>query len=278
MERGTFTHPSYDPDREQAWHLSILSGQGVSAWAVHALSDGAPVALHWAEGDNGLGSASNAGGTTALMDAGLPTKPRTVSFVTLPEWSTLVPEGALIPGSEPQHLALVHGGTPTGALRDEPVPSLGATCIYVHDDQAEYALLDRFPNARPLPMQALIVRAAIARCAAMPLVLMHRGYDRTDVAIATDGRLLLSNSYPTRSAQDLLYFMLLAVEGCGLKPAQVDMHHSGTHLTSGERDLLHRYFQHNAPAGHSSWENLAAGSGADLDRWLGVLEQFPCVS
>ncbi|HMC96574.1 MAG TPA: DUF3822 family protein, partial [Flavobacteriales bacterium] len=187
MERGTFSHPNYDPDREQAWHLSILSGQGVSAWAVHALSDGAPVALHWVEGDE------------ALQDAGVPTKPRSVSFVTLPEWSTLVPEGALVPGSGSKHLALVHGGTPTGALRDEPVPSLGATCIYVHDDQTEYALLDRFPNARPLPMQALMVRAVIARCTAAPLVLMHRGYDRTDIAIASEGRLLLSNSYPTRS-------------------------------------------------------------------------------
>lgn len=266
MERGTHTLPGYDPDREQAWHLSILSGQGVSAWAVHALSDGMPMALHWAEGDE------------ALLDAGLPTKPKTVSFVTLPEWSTLVPEGALVPGSEPLHLALVHGGTPTGALRDEPVPSLSATCIYVHDDVAECALLDRFPNARPLPMQALMVRAAIARGASAPVVLMHRGYDRTDVAIAGDGKLLLSNSYPTRSAQDVLYFMLLAVEGSGLRPAHVELRHGGTHLTSGERDLLHRFFANSAPADHSTWTGLAAGANADLDRWLGALEQFPCVS
>lgn len=273
MERGTFTHPTYDPAREQAWHLSILSGEGVSAWAVHDLADGSPVALHWSENDPGIPE-----DMAALNDAAMPSKPKSVSFVTLPEWSTLVPEAALAPGTEAEHLELVHGNIPTGALRDEPVPSLGATCVYVHDDVIECNVLDRFPNARPVPMQALLVRAAIARCGDPPLLLMHRGHERMDVAIVSDGRLLLSNSYPTRSAQDVLYFTLLAVEGCGLKPAQVDLQHSGTHLTSGERDLLQRYFHKSTPVDHESWNTLNAGADGELHRWMGALDQFPCVS
>lgn len=237
----------------------------VYAWAAHDLENGTPMAMGWGNGQE-------------LLDgADLPIQPFTVSFVTLPEWSTLVPEGALLPGTEAQHLSLVQGKLPTGALRDEPVASIGATCIYLHDDEVERAVLDRYPQARPVPMQGLMVRATLARANEGPVLLIHRGQDRLDAVVADRGRVLLSNSYPARASQDMLYYALLAVEGCGLKPADLRVFHGGTHLTGHERDLLHRYFGTEAPA-VSTWPELDAGSGLEPARWLAVLEQFACVS
>jgi hypothetical protein len=198
--------------------------------------------------------------------------------VSLPEWSTLVPDGALAPGTEARHLALVHGTLPTGAMRDEPVPSLGATCIYVHDDRLEQPVLDRFPKARPLPMQALMVRAALARSTNGPVLLLHRSTDRADVAVARRGELLLSNMYPARSAQDLLYFLLLAVERCGLAPGTVELQLGGTHLGDMERDLLGRYFERVAPVVQAPWTATGGGAPLQPERWWAVLEQFACVS
>ncbi len=266
MESGSLLASRYAPARERAYHLGILTGQGVSAWAVHALEDGAPLALVWA------------GGNAALDDTLLPEHPVSISFVSLPEWSTLVPDGALAPGSEARHLALVHGSMPTGAMRDEPVRSLGATCIYVHDDRLERSVLDRFPNARALPMQAVMVRSAMARSFERPAVLLHRSVERADVAIAREGDLLLSNAYPTRSAQDLLYFLLLAVERCGSTPAAVDLYVGGTHLSALERDLLTRYFEHIRPAASAPWADQGHDQQDPADRWWAALEQFPCVS
>ncbi|MBP7409754.1 MAG: DUF3822 family protein [Flavobacteriales bacterium] len=264
-EKGVWCAAHYDAGRERAWHLSILVGPEVQAWVAHAMESGEPVALGWSND------------SSALDVAELPAHPGTVSFVTLPEWSALVPEGALEPGSEARHLSLVHGGLPTGALRDELVASLGATCIYVHDDEAERNVLDRFPNARPVPMQGLMVRAVLARCNEGPTVLLHRSHQSLEVAIASGGRVLLSNTFPARTSQDLLYFTLLAVEGSGLKPTEVQLHHSGTHLTSHERDLLHRYFTNERTAVRTLNEQ-GANDPMEMHRWLALMEQFACVS
>jgi len=195
--------------------------------------------------------------------------------VSLPEWSTLVPEGALERGSEASHLSLVHGRLPTGALRDEPIPDIGARCIYVHDDELERHVLDRFPGARPVPMGALMLRGALSRSATGPVLFVHRGHDRLDAAVADKGRLLLCNTYPARSSQDLLYFALLAAEGCGLAPANMRVEYGGHQLVQHEANLLSRYFgKPTAAAG--PW--LKADDDADRWRWLALTEQFACVS
>lgn len=265
MDRGSWRAARYDAARERAWHLSILIANDLQAWAATDLGTAEVVALGWDVAGN------------ALDASDVPAQPPTVSFVTLPEWSALVPEGALMPGTEAQHLSLVHGKLPTGALRDEPVASLGATCIYVHDDEAERTVLDRFPHARPVPMQGLMVRGALARANEAPALLLHRGHDRLDAVVADRGRVLLSNTYPARASQDMLYYALLAVEGCGLRPGDAVVHHGGTHLTAHERDLVHRYFG-RGNAAIEAWPELNSDSTVDPSRWLAVLEQFACVS
>jgi len=264
MENGSQLSPRYDPARERAWHLSILTGQHVTACAVHAVDDGTAVAMFWGVGQQ------------VLSTPELPSHPVTVSFVSLPEWSTLVPDGALAPGTEAQHLALVHGGLPSGALRDEPVRSVGATCIYVHDDRDEHAVLKRFPHARALPMQGLMVRCAKAHGADRASAVLHRGVDRLDLAIVDHGKLLLSNTYPARSAHDVLYFTLLALERTGLSPKDVELHYGGASLSDAERDLLARYVKQCTAAC-----SLELGSGTEQGqayRWMAALEQFACVS
>jgi hypothetical protein len=264
MESGSLRSPRYDPALERAWHLSILTGQQVTACAVHAIDDGSVVALIWGIGQQ------------PLLSPDVPRHPGTVSFVSLPEWSTLVPDGALAPGTEAEHLSLVHGGLPSGALRDEPVRSLGATCIYVHDDRDERAVLERFPHARALPMQGIMVRCAKALGADRPAIVLHRGADRLDLAIVDHGKLLLSNTYPARSAQDVLYFTLLALDRSGLSPLEVELHYGGAFLSDAERDLIARYVEKC----HACCKvDIGTAPEALLAyRWMAALEQFACVS
>lgn len=266
MDRGSLTAARYDPHRPKAHHLSMLCAPGLTAWCVQGVGDGATLALHWGED------------ATVLQDPQFPLQPVSVSFITLPEWSTMVPQGVLEPGTEADHLAFVHGRLPSGAMRDEPVRSLGATCIYVHDDVTERAVLERVPNARALPMQGLMVRSALSRAHEGPCMLMHRGHDRLDVAIADRGRVLMSNTYPARTGQDLLYFTLLALERTGLSPKTCPVQVSGTHLTDGERGLLGRYLDHMIPATPPLPAELQAPVNLMADRWMALLEQFACVS
>ncbi|MCB0764574.1 MAG: hypothetical protein KDB84_07720, partial [Flavobacteriales bacterium] len=93
---GSLSH-RFEPTRQGAYHVGILLTEGVSAWTAHDVNDGRPAALGWHMGHG------------ALEDPRMPTHPASVSFVTLPEWSTLVPDAALVPGSEVRHLELVHG-------------------------------------------------------------------------------------------------------------------------------------------------------------------------
>lgn len=265
MDHGSHRSSRYDPGRDRAWHLSILTGQGITACAVHDAADGTAVALFWGDGHG------------VLDDPQLPPHPASVSFVSLPEWSTLVPDGALAPGSEANHLALVHGGLPSGALRDEPVRSLGATCIYVHDDREEHAVLQRYPNARALPLQGLMVRTARSRGADRAVLLLHRAADRLDVAVVDRGRLLLSNSYPARSAHDVLYFTLLSLERTSLSPASVTLLIGGPHLSEAERDLLARYVEHCEAAVGGLIEDERSTPAPGPERWMAALEQFECV-
>lgn len=263
MDHGSWKGTRYEAAAERAWHLSLLIAGDLRAWSVTAMNDGSTVAMGWS---NGL---------SALDAEELPASPVSVSFVTLPEWSALVPDGALEPGSEPRHLGLVHGGLPTGALRDEPVPDIGATCIYVHDDEHERQVLDRYPNARPVPMCTLMLRGALARSSQGATMLLHRSHDRLDAAIADRGRLLLSNTYPARSSQDMLYFALLAVDGCGLSPKEIRVEYSGTHLGTHEVSLLERYFA-ETKAASGAWSD--GSNEPDRVRWVALTEQFACVS
>ncbi len=256
--RGKRLGPAYDPARERAYHLAILTGGDTTAWVVHNTTSGHPLALAWTPGQE------------ALSDGALPKAPASVSFIAQPEWSTLVPDGALEPGNEAAHLALVLGHTPSGELRDEPIAAVGATCIYAQDTDATRAVLQRFPHARPMAMQALLVRGALARSKEGPVVLVHRGPQRTDVAVADNGRLLLSNSFPVHTPHDLLYFTLNAAERTGVAPAQATILPGGTHLTAEEGKLLERYFARTGSV--PGMEGLH-----DPGRWMAALEQFACV-
>lgn len=265
MKSGGWSAPRYEPAQERAWHLSTLINETQCAWCAHDIASGEPMALHWSEGHDALDS-----------DA-LPAQPASATFVTLPEWSALVPEAALAPGAEAQHLRLVHGGLPTGAMRTETVDTLGAVCVYLHDDELERKVLDRFPNARPLPMQSLLARGAMSRSADGPVLLVHRGQDRLDCAIADHGRLLLSNTYPARSSQDALYYALLSADGASLRPGELRLLFGGTHLTPHEIDLLQRYFSQSGASLHA-WNGHADEPGRMPQRWFALLEQFACAS
>ncbi|MBK7945085.1 MAG: DUF3822 family protein [Flavobacteriales bacterium] len=263
MDQGSWMADGYEPSLQRAWHLSLLVADDLRAWCVQSVDEGIPMAIRWSR-------------TGAAFDAeDLPLHPASVSFVSLPEWSALVPEGALERGSEASHLSLVHGRLPTGALRDEPITDIGARCIYVHDDELERHVLDRFPGARPVPMSALMLRGALSRSATGPVLLIHRGHDRLDAAVADKGRLLLCNTYPARSSQDLLYYALLAAEGCGLTPSSMQVEFGGYQLVQHEVNLLSRYFG-KPSAATGPWHN-AAHEG-DPWRWLALTEQFACVS
>jgi hypothetical protein len=182
----------------------------------------------------------------------------------------------LMPGSEAKHLALVHGGMPTGAMRDESIRSLGATCIYVHNDLAERVVLDKFPNARPLPMQSVMIRGALSRCGADPIALIHRAADQLAVTIAWKYKILLSNTFPAKTAADVVYYSLLAAEQTGYKATDIALRYSGTHLNNGERELLNRYFKDSTPAGQSLWPGFIETEKAPLYKFFAVLEQFVC--
>lgn len=266
MEQGHLRRSGYDPTIERVHHIGLLIGQGVSAGFVHDMRTGEPQFLVWAAD------------VPALFLATLPKQPRSVSFVLLPEWSTLVPDGALGTNSGMQHLALVHGRLPHGALHDEPVRTLGATCLYTHDGTQEQGIVERYPNARSMPLQAILVRSAQSRSTSGPVLLMHRGLDRTDVCIAHGQRVLLSTSYPVRTAEDLLYFCLLATERCGLAPDKIAMRYGGTHLEPAERGLLQRYFSLAASATPSLWPGNTGESATPVDRWSAAVDQFACVS
>ncbi|MFN3874750.1 MAG: DUF3822 family protein [Flavobacteriales bacterium] len=260
MKSGGWIAPHYDPARERAWHLSMLVARDVCSWCAHDAATGEAAALRWSPG----GAALNADD--------LPGSPTAATFVTLPEWGALVPDAALAPGAEADHLRLVHGGLPTGAMRTEPFGRLGATCVYVHDDEAERQVLDRFPSARPLPLLTLMASAALARAEQGPMLLLHRSHDRLDAAAADRGRLLLCTTYPARSSQDTLYFALLAAEGAAMLPSTARLRYGGTHLTPHEEGLLKRFFADAEPAA------TAPSAEVPAHRWLALLEQFACAS
>jgi len=266
MHPGNLRRSGYDPSVDRVHHLGLLIGQGVSACAIHDTRTGEPQFISWAPD------------VPALLIAALPRHPRSVSFVLLPEWSTLVPDGALGTDLGKQHLALVHGRMPSGAVHDEPVRTLGATCLYINDGTQEQFVVDRFPNARSLPLQAILVRSAQARSTVEPVLLLHRGMERTDVCIAQGQRVLLSTSYPVRTAEDLLYFCLLAAERCGLAPDKVALRYGGTHLEPVERNILQRYFTRAASATPALWPGISDEIATSIDQWSVAVDQFACVS
>ena len=259
--------PNYDAAKEHAWHLSCWLAPGFHAWCVHERSSGLLMALVSASGEN------------LPAEGRLPLKPVTVSFTAMPEISTLVPESAMVPGSEMRHLKMVHGTVPTGLLRDEPIATLGAHCIYLHDETAERALLERFPHARSLPLQGTLVSHGLSRSASGAVVVAHRSSTRLDLVIADRGKLLLSNTFHATVAEDVLYYILFAIEQCGLSPDTVSVRAGGAHLTPGEEHLLSKYFK-NGPIPSTGADEPALKDlrVPNAHYWTGLIEQFPCAS
>jgi len=262
--RTSILSTGYDAAKERAWHLSIWASPDVSAWCAHDVATGRCAAL---SSDHGL----------ALPDEPLlPKRPVSVSFTALPEISTLVPENALAPGSEMRHLKMVHGNLPTGLLRDEPIGALGARCVYLHDEQAEHRLVTRFPHARSLPLQAVLVHAVLARSSGKHTVLIHRSAKRLDLAIARDQRLLLSNTFHAVASEDVLYYTLFALEQCGARPEDARGLSCGTHLTAGDDDLLARYLPDIAHVIVPVDQRLQGLNIAGPHHFAALLEQFAC--
>lgn len=262
---GAYRVKDHRADQERAHHVGIVIGPELSAWVARDVRDLRVVAMAWGTD------------ATALRHADLPKQPRSVTFVSLPEWSTLVPDGALEPGTTLHHLKLVHGKLPTTAVREEPVATLGAQCLYVNTAEHERMVLDRFPIARSLPLQAVLVNGARTRSANGPVLVMHRGAERLDVAIADKGTLLLSSSYPARTAEDMLYFCLMAAERCGFAPGTIAVRSGGTHLVHFDRELLSRYFTDHSTAVPRNATDIWPAD-ADAGRWLAAFDQFACVS
>ncbi len=257
---------AYDPARERAWHLSVWLSPEVNAWCVHDVLNGQCVALQAGKG------------AELPQPSLLPERPASVSFTALPEISTLVPESALAPGSEMRHLKMVHGQLPTGLLRDEPISSLGARCVYLHDEEAEHRLMARFPSARSLPLQAVLVNGVLARSAKKKAVLLHRSATRLDLAIAHDQRLLLSNTFHATNAEDVLYYTLFALEQTGLKPDDTHTFVSGTHLTEPDEKLLARYLPNVLPALMPTDKLVSLLGGSAFHHSTPLLEQYSCAS
>lgn len=257
---------AYAPSKERAWHLSIWSAPSTQAWCVHDVGTNACVALAAGEGPD-------------LPDAGrLPVHPVSVTFIAVPEISTLVPEGVLEGGREAAHLELVHGPLPTGLLRDEPIDALSARCIYLHDEGAERRLLTRYPGARPIALQALLIKSALALAMEAPQVLLHRGEDRCDLVVADKGRVLLANSFFAPTATDVLYFALFALDRTGLEPARVELRFGGMAITDEATALLDRYFPRMAPATPPDAPMLAGLPVKNAHRFHTLLQQWPCGS
>ena len=257
---------AYQPAKERSWHLSLWSTPTGRAWCVHDVRENSCVAL-----------VSGEGSALPAMEK-LPLHPASVSFIAVPEISTLVPEGVLEGGREAAHLELVHGPLPTDRLRDEPIDALSARCIYLHDDAAEKELLARFPSARPIALQALLIKGALARSIGKAVLLLHRGHERCDLVIAHDGAVLLANSFHAPTATDMLYFALFALDRVGVKPDAVQLRFGGVAVNKEEEELLARYFRDHAAAIASDERTIAGLALADPHRQIALLEQWPCVS
>ncbi len=258
--------PHYEPAKPRAWHLSAWLSPESSAWCVHDIHTGSCVALV-------SGKGPELPETTAL-----PKQPATVSFTAMPEISTLVPESALAAGSEMVHLRTVHGHLPTGLLRDEPIDALGARCVYLHDEEAEHRLMALFPNARSLPLQAVLVNTALIRSSKGPVLLLHRAPKRVDLVLADKQQLLLSNTFHAVNGEDVLYYVLYVLERYGKKPGDVQVLVGGTQVSVFEDELIARYLPDLGPM-IAQDDAMLIGSGIEKPApWAGLLLQFACAS
>ncbi|MBK6542900.1 MAG: DUF3822 family protein [Flavobacteriales bacterium] len=256
---------SYDQDL-LGLHLGILIRPNGMGWCANEPVTGHCLMLVHGEGDE-----------LPAADL-LPERPASVSFTAVPELSTLVPESALAPGTEAAHLALVHGHLPTGLLRDEPIATLGARCVYLHDEAMEHGVLERFPAARSVALRNLLVRSALEQGKRRTTLVAHRVEKRFDVALADASGLRLSNAFHAATGTDALYYILFALDQLGLAPNAVQALWAGPGWTAADLDLLRRYLPLAAPV-------IARGNKVlgDLDvetpeHWFALLEQAACAS
>ncbi|MFZ1687674.1 MAG: DUF3822 family protein, partial [Flavobacteriales bacterium] len=129
------------------------------------------------------------------------------------------------------------------------------------------------PLARPLALQALLVKAAMGRRAERDVLLLHLGTDRMDAVLATRGSIALCNSFPVRTPEDALYFALLAAERTKYQPQDLQLLYCGPHAQDNVIALLEQYFAQCAPA-------PTVGTSLPVEhpeRWLALMEQFACV-
>ena len=138
--------------------------------------------------------------------------------------------------------------------------------------------MSRYPHARSLPLQGTMVHSAMARSGQGPALVLHRSALRVDIAIAHEGRLLLTNNFHAVTAEDVLYYTLFALEQCGISPKGFALFTGGTHLTAPEEEMLIRYFDHALPLIASN-DTMIVDSGLEqAHHWSGLIEQFACAS
>ncbi|MBK9275961.1 MAG: DUF3822 family protein [Flavobacteriales bacterium] len=269
MARTTDTDAHHLPryDRGAAGlHLGIVVHPDGLAWSAHDRADGRCLMLA-----QGRGAAWPA-------EEQLPHHPATVSFCAMPELSTLVPESTLRPGTEADHLSLVHGPLPTGLLRDEPVEDLGARCVYLHDEAMEHQVLERFPAARAIALRSLLVRSVLALGRQGPALVAHRVGKRMDVALADRDGLKLSNAYHCATGTDALYYLLHLLDAMHQDPAVPAVRWCGPGWTPTDTELVRRYLPNAAPAVTGTDAMLVGLDAPSPESLWALLEQAACAS
>ncbi len=143
--------------------------------------------------------------------------------------NTLVPSALYDPSSLKQYVQLEYGDDPSVKVLSDHVLAIEARNVYGFPDQLRDALIFKYPNLSIRHSGTVMIGSIFRLYRHQPLaqVFVQSFRQHFEFYVMEKGRLLMANHFPYQSEEELLYFIMSALEANGMDAESTPIHFSG---------------------------------------------------
>lgn len=193
---------------------------------------------------------------------------------------TLVPKGLY---SEEAATNLLHltGGHASPVIQSEEVPEIGAVLIY-ELPAAAVQLTEHLPAVQAVSNARLMISSILGRSRNQKGVRIYADIasNFTDVYAVANARLMLCNSFPTNTPEDVLYHLTNCAQQLGFDHEELKLFLSGDVVFGSEEFNVYRNYHRDVEI-HFGFEMPKVDvklSDLRKQAFMSLLNQFACVS
>jgi len=235
---------SFSPEAKAGYHLSILAGTDQLACSVLDIQANKFIAIQELQFENDDSFKS----TCDLLkqqgsDSFYSGEYSSVTAALVHPLSTLIPVPLFDPESSDNYLQFNHGKD-VGTAAHDLIPETDAQNVYALPENIDAIIKRAFPNVQVCHFSTTLLESLLVqhKNSTEQQIFVHLLPTRLCVTVLNEGKLILYNTYPHKTKEDVVYYILFVMEQLKLNAEKIPLSLYGEIQKSSEVfKLLEKY-------------------------------------